>query len=214
MIDIFDIIDKRKDIQIRIEGTVYSDSLFYDSAYINELTSIVLDNQKEVEFITFNITEDKNYEPELISARDLRVRTLRSDDVSIEFDIDIFVTNKLYKMFDEDMIGFINYYTKGAIRYDGHLREVGITTDDYEEYRSRPMRSSELARVSIDWNDIVNRTVPAYEFDYYGALGSGNWADADRDSLRIHRTHDADGDGAIFAAMFNSTERPVIGGRE
>ena len=50
MIDIFDIIDNQKVIHINIEGEVSSDGLFFDIEYINELTSLLLDNQKDVDF--------------------------------------------------------------------------------------------------------------------------------------------------------------------
>ena len=62
MIDIFDIIDNQKVVHINIEGEVSSDGLFFDIEYINELTSLLLDNQKDVDFKIFDVKEYKDSE--------------------------------------------------------------------------------------------------------------------------------------------------------
>ncbi len=197
MRDIFDIIDNQKSVHINIEGEISTDSVLFDIEYINDLVSIILDNQKDVDFKTFDVKEYKDTDP--ISDRYGIYGTAYERRVqAIEFDIDVIITNRLYNRFDESLIDFIDFYTKGSIVYS-NKKNVTYSFDPHEEYMSSRPRPVESAGVFVSALDYATTTL-----DYDWGIGSHPVLDRAHD-------HDADGDVAIFAADFSSTR---TGGRE
>lgn len=200
MRDIFDIIDNQKSVHINIEGEISTDSVLFDIEYINYLVSIILDNQKDVDFKTFDVKEYKDTEP--ITDRFGMYGVAYDNKIqAIEFNIDVVITNRLYNRFDESLIDFIDFYTKGSITYS-NKKYMTHSFDPHEEYMSSRLRPVESSGVFVSALDYETTTL-----DYDWGIGSYPLPD------RIYN-HDADGDGAIFAAVFDSVERPVIGGRE
>jgi hypothetical protein len=194
MRDIFDIISDQKTIHINIEGEVSSDSLFYDLEYINELTNLLLDNQNDVEFKIFSVKEYRD--TDTLSFNNFNrfgnpVTDYHEPIVkSIEFNIDVLITNRLYNKFDEDMSDFINFFTKGAINYKQDKSVELFTIDSREEYMSRPVESARVNVSPLDYGFNV------FEFENDWGIGS---------HPALDREHDADGDAA-YAAEFRPTD--------
>jgi len=233
MIDIFDIIDNQKVVHINIEGEVSSDGLFFDIEYINELTSLLLDNQKDVDFIMFDVKEYKDSEPLRIDRFGMLYGGFQYESAisNIEFHIDVFITNRLNRKIDESMQDFIDFFTKGAIVYNNkkynRMDDLAqgfvdyatgsntFTVDAQEEYMSSPLDDGLLSYM-YSWEEDNNE-----------------WSGIGSYPLREYRErhHDADGDAtAIFASRLmgipNGMEyqidpgeligrpvRPVRGGR-
>jgi hypothetical protein len=231
MIDIFDIIDGQKVVHINIEGEVSSDGLFFDIEYINELTSLLLDNQKDVEFKIFDVKEYKDSEPLRIDRFGMYGAGFQYERAisNIEFRIDVRITNRLNRKIDESMQDFIDFFTKGAIVYnnkkynrmddlvqgfvDYATGANTFTVDAQEEYMSSPLDDGLLSYM-YSWEEDNNE-----------------WSGIGSYPLREYRErhHDADGDAAtaVFASRLmgipNGMEyqidpgeiigRPVRGGR-
>lgn len=217
MIDIFDIMDNQKVVHINIEGEVSSDGLFFDIEYINELTSLLLDNQKDVEFKIFDVKEYKDSEPLHIDRFGMYGAGFQYERAisNIEFRIDVYITNSLNRKIDESMQDFIDFFTKGAIRYVTNKMPNVLTIDSHEEYMSSPLDDGLLSYM-YSWEEDNNE---------WNGIGSY--------PLREYRErhHDADGDAvAVFASRLmgipNGMEyqidpgeligrpvRPVRGGR-
>lgn len=187
MIDIFDIMDNQKVVHINIEGEVSSDGLFFDIEYINELTSLLLDNQQDVEFKIFDVKEYKDSEPLRIDRFGMygSAYQLETTTSNIEFRIDVYITNRLNRKIDGSMQDFIDFFTKGAISYKQDKSVELFMIDSREEYMSRPI---EDARINVSPLDYMH----SWEEDYNEWSGIGSYP------------HDADGD-AIYAA----DSRPV-----
>ena len=112
MIDIFDIMDNQKVVHINIEGEVSSDGLFFDIEYINELTSLLLDNQKDVDFKIFDVKEYKDSEPLRINRFGMYGTGFQYERAisNIEFRIDVYITNRLNRKIYESMQDFIDFF--------------------------------------------------------------------------------------------------------
>lgn len=190
MIDIFDIIDGQKVVRINIEGEVSSDGLFFDIEYINELTSLLLDNQKDVDFKIFDVKEYKDSEPLHIDRFGIygSAYQLERPVSNIEFRIDVRITNRLNRKIDESIQDFINFFTKGAISYKQEKSAELFMIDSREEYMSRPVVSARIDVSPLDYG--------FNDFEYDWGIGS---------HPALDRTHDADGD-AVFAAEFRPTD--------
>ena len=138
MIDIFDIIAGQKDVRIHIKGKVYEEGLFYDTAYINEFINLIMDNENDVEFKTFNIKEEDAPGRLTLNRFGLygegyEYRSYKN----IEFDIDVYITNKLNKKIDNHLQDFIDLYTVGTIVCPNTITGRGIlSSDPHEEYLS------------------------------------------------------------------------------
>lgn len=137
VIDIFDIIANQKDVRIHIKGEVHEDGLLYDIEYINELINLIIKNENDVEFKKFNIKEKS--EPERLTADRFGIyggHQYRLYKV-IEFDIDVWITNKLNKKIDNHLQDFIDYFTVGAIICPNTIVGQGtLSFDFHEEYSS------------------------------------------------------------------------------
>ena len=186
MIDIFDIIDGQKVVHINIEGEVSSDGLFFDIDYINELTSLLLDNQQDVDFKIFDVKEYKDSEPLRIDRFGMYGTGFQYERAisNIEFRIDVYITNRLNRKIDGSMQDFIDFFTKGAIVYNPNKKLPSFTVDAREEYMSSPLDDGLLSYM-YSWEEDNNE-----------------WGLGSHPQLR---NHDADGD-AIYAADFS---RPV-----
>ena len=214
MIDIFDIIDNQKVIHINIEGEVSSDGLFFDIEYINELTSLLLDNQKDVDFKIFDVKEYKDSEPLRIDRFGMYGTGFQYERAisNIEFRIDVYITNTLNRKIDESMQDFIDFFTKGAIVYNTNKTLPSFMVDAHEDYMSSPLDDGLLSYM-YSWEEDNNEW-----------SGIGSYPREYRE-----RHHDADGDRhtAVFASRLmgipNGMQlqidpgdiigRPVRGGR-
>lgn len=204
MIDIFDIMDNQKVVHINIEGEVSSDGLFFDIEYINELTSLLLDNQKDVDFKIFDVKEYKDSEPLRIDRFGMYGAGFQYERAisNIEFRIDVYITNRLNRKIDGSMQDFIDFFTKGAIVYnnkkynrmddlvqgfvDYSTGANTFTVDAQEEYMSSPLDDGLLSYM-YSWEEDNNE-----------------WSGIGSYPLREYRErhHDADGDAAtaVFAS--------------
>lgn len=187
MIDIFDIIDNQKVVHINMEGEVSSDGLFFDIEYINELTSLLLDNQKDVDFKIFNVKEYKDSEPLRIDRFGMYGTGFQYERTisNIEFRIDAYITNRLNRKIDESMQDFIDFFTKGAIVYNTNKKLPSFMVDAHEDYMSSPLDDGLLSYM-YSWEEDNNEWsgIGSYPREYG------------------ERHHDADGDGhtAVFAS--------------
>lgn len=187
MIDIFDIINNQKVVHINIEGEVSSDGLFFDIEYINELTSLLLDNQKDVDFKIFDVKEYKDSEPLRIDRFGMYGTGFQYERAisNIEFRIDVCITNRLNRKIDESMQDFIDFFTKGTIVYNTNKTLPSFMVDAHEDYMSSPLDDGLLSYM-YSWEEDNNEW-----------SGIGSYPREHRE-----RHHDADGDGhtAVFAS--------------
>ena len=205
MIDIFDIIKTRKTKRINIGGTV-SDSYIcpFTLGDLNVLLDIIQNlDENKIEINTLKITSYE--EPSLpITGRVVGMigefyssSRLLTGNQKKEFKIDILLTEQAYDNIYTAFSDFIDYYTVGAIAVDWFKneweRELTITTDPFEEYRS----SSEEVRFDINIFDS--------SFDRDRLYYRGN-EDYSLGSYAIN--HDADGDILSFME-FDQDFRPT-----
>lgn len=192
MKDIFDIIETRKDKHIKIKGEISEYTLCYDMDTINDFYSILLDNTDHMDITTFNINE--NNDSIDMSIYDMTIWARSSTYKSIEFDIDIYVDNYLWRELS-DFEDFIDYYTPGTIKYDNkHTSDSMI--DILEEYMSgRIVPDPEPVSSTIIWDELssMDEDIGNRLFDIDGRPVIG------------YRSYDADGD-AVFAAEFRPTD--------
>ena len=189
MKDIFDIIETRKDKHIKIKGEIFEYSLVYDIDTLDNFYNILLDNTDHMDVTTFNINE--NNDSIEMSIHDITIWAQSSTYKSIEFDIDIYVDNYLWRKLS-DFEDFIYYYTEGAIKYD-NKHTSNLMIDELEEYMSRRIvPDPEPVSSTIFWDELSSMDRPLVNelFD----IGS-----------RPVRSYDADGD-AVFAAEFRPTD--------
>lgn len=190
MKDIFEIIENRKDNHIKIKGEISEYSLCYDMDAINEFYSILLDNVEHLESTKFYI--EQITPPAFIENQGIYTPTNRQNYESIEFDIDIYVDNYLWRKL-ADFEDFIYYYTEDAVKYNNkHISNSMV--DELEEYMSRRRLAPDLESASsnIIWDEFssIDRSLADELFN----IGS-----------RPMRSYDADGD-AVFAAEFRPTD--------
>jgi hypothetical protein len=189
MKDIFDIIETRKDKHIKIKGEISEYSLAYDIDTLNSFYNILLDNTDHMDVIIFNVNEN-NFSTD-INVYGIRISAQDPTYKSIEFDIDIYVDNYLWREL-ADFEDFIYYYTEGAVKYDNkHISDSMV--DRLEEYMSgRIIEDFEPVSSNIIWDELSSMDRPLVDelFD----IGS-----------RPVRDHDVDGD-AVFAAEFRPTD--------
>ena len=177
MKDIFDIIENRKDKHIKIKGEISEYSLVYDIDTLDDFYNILLDNTDNMDVTTFNIKTDND-------------STYRS----IEFDIDIYVDNYLWRELT-DFEDFIYYYTEGSIKYNNEYVSDSMV-DRLEEYMSgRIVPDPEPVSSTIIWDEISSMD---------GDIGNRLFA-IDGRPVIDYRSYDADGD-AVFAAEFRPTD--------
>jgi hypothetical protein len=192
MKDIFDIIETRKDKHIKIKGEISEYTLCYDMDTINDFYSILLDNTDHMDITTFNINE--NNDSIDMSIYDITILARSSTYKSIEFDIDIYVDNYLWRELS-DFEDFIDYYTPGTIKYDNkHISDSMI--DELEEYMSRRIvPDPEPVSSTIIWDESSSMD---------GDIGNRLLV-IDGRPVIDYRSYDADGD-AVFAAEFIPTD--------
>ena len=192
MKDIFDIIETRKDNHIKIKGEISEYTLCYDMDTINDFYSILLDNTDHMDVTTFNINE--NNDSIDMSIYDITILARSSTYKSIEFDIDIYVDNYLWRELS-DFEDFIDYYTPGTIKYyNKHTSDSMI--DRLEEYMSeRIVPDPEPVSSTIIWDEFSSMD---------GDIGNRLLVIDDRPVID-YRSYDADGD-AVFAAEFRPTD--------
>lgn len=192
MKDIFEIIEYRKDKHIKIKGEISEYSLVYDIDILDNFYNILLDNTDHMDVTTFNINDNSNSTD--INVYGITISAQSSTYRSIEFDIDIYVDNYLWRELT-DFEDFIYYYTEGSVKYDNKYVSDSMI-DRLEEYMSgRIVPDPESVSSNIIWDefssmdgDIGNRL-----FDIGGRPVIG------------YRSYDADGD-AVFAAEFRPTD--------
>lgn len=231
MIDIFDIIGDQKVVHINIEGEVSSDSLFYDIEYINELTNLLLDNQKDVDFKIFDVKEYKDSEPLRIDRFGMHGASQYERTISnIEFRIDVYITNRLNREIDESMQDFIDFFTKGAIIYNNKkYNRMDDLIQGFVDYSTGNNTFTVDAQEEYMSNILNN--ISALDYMYSWEEDNNEWSGIGSHPLREYRErhHDADGDGhtAVFASRLmgipNGMQyqidpgeiigRPVRGGR-
>ena len=192
MKDIFDIIETRKDKHIKIKGEISEYTLCYDMDTINDFYSILLDNTDHMDVTTFNINE--NNDSIDMSIYDITILARSSTYKSIEFDIDIYVDNYLWRELS-DFEDFIDYYTPGTIKYDNKHTSDSMV-DRLEEYMSeRIVPDPEPVSSTIIWDEFSSMD---------GDIGNRLLVIDDRPVID-YRSYDADGD-AVFAAEFRPTD--------
>lgn len=189
MKDIFDIIENRKDKHIKIKGEISEYTLTYAIDVLDSFYNILLDNTDHMDVTTFNVN-DSNYSTD-INVYGITVSAQSSTYRSIEFDIDIYVDNYLWRELT-DFEDFIYYYTEGSIKYDNKYASDSMV-DRLEEYMSgRIIEDFEPVSSTIIWDELSS--IDRYTVDELFDMGS-----------RLVRDHDADGD-AVFAAEFGPTD--------
>jgi hypothetical protein len=192
MKDIFDIIETRKDKHIKIKGEISEYTLCYDMDTINDFYSILLDNTDHMDVTTFNINE--NNDSIDMSIYDITIEARSSTYKSIEFDIDIYVDNYLWRELS-DFEDFIDYYTPGTIKYDNKHTSDSMV-DRLEEYMSgRIVPDPEPVSSTIIWDESSSMD---------GDIGNRLFI-IDGRPVIDYRSYDADGD-AVFAAEFRPTD--------
>ena len=192
MKDIFDIIETRKDKHLKIKGEISEYTLCYDMDTINEFYSILLDNTDHMDVTTFNINE--NNDSIDMSIYDITILARSSTYKSIEFDIDIYVDNYLWRELS-DFEDFIDYYTPGTIKYDNKHTSDSMV-DRLEEYMSgRIVPDPEPVSSTIIWDEFSSM-----DDDIGNRLSI-----IDGRPVIDYRSYDADGD-AVFAAEFRPTD--------
>ena len=192
MKDIFEIIENRKDKHIKIKGEISEYSLAYDMDTLNDFYSILLDNTDHMDVIIFNINENNAYTD--INFNDITISARSSSYESIEFDIDIYVDNYLWRKLD-DFEDFIYYYTEGSIKYDNKYASDSMI-DRLEEYMSgRIVPDPEPVSSTIIWDEFSSMD---------GDIGNRLLV-IDGRPVIDYRSYDADGD-AVFAAEFRPTD--------
>jgi hypothetical protein len=141
---------------------------------------------------TFNINE--NNDSIDMSIYDITILARSSTYKSIEFDIDIYVDNYLWRELS-DFEDFIDYYTPGTIKYDNkHTSDSMI--DTLEEYMSgRIVPDPEPVSSTIIWDESSSMD---------GDIGNRLLV-IDGRPVIDYRSYDADGD-AVFAAEFRPTD--------
>jgi hypothetical protein len=148
MKDIFDIIETRKDKHIKIKGEISEYSLAYDIDTLNSFYNILLDNTDHMDVIIFNVNEN-NFSTD-INVYGIRISAQDPTYKSIEFDIDIYVDNYLWREL-ADFEDFIYYYTEGSVKYD-NKRISDSMVDRLEEYMSgRIVPDPEPVSSTIIW---------------------------------------------------------------
>jgi hypothetical protein len=192
MKDIFDIIENRKDKHIKIKGEITEYCLVYDTDTLDDFYNILLDNTDHMDITTFNIN-DNNCSTD-INVYEITVPAQGSTYRSIEFDIDIYVDNHLWRELS-DFEDFIDYYTPGAIKYENkHISNFMI--DELEEYMSRRIvPDPEPVSSTIIWDELSSMD---------GGIGNRLFDIGGRPVIE-YRNYDADGD-AVFAAEFRPTD--------
>lgn len=192
MKDIFEIIENRKDKHIKVKGEISEYCLTYDIDTINDFYLILLDNTDHMDVITFNVKENNNSTD--INVYGITVSAQSSTYKSIEFDIDVYVDNYLWRELT-DFEDFIYYYTEGSIRYSKkHISDSMI--DELEEYMSRRIvPDPEPVSSTIIWDEFSSMD---------GDIGNRLFA-IDGRPVIDYRSYDADGD-AVFAAEFRPTD--------
>lgn len=192
MKDIFEIIENRKDKHIKIKGEISEYSLAYDMDTLNDFYSILLDNTDHMDVIIFNINENNAYTD--INFNDITISARSSSYESIEFDIDIYVDNYLWRKLD-DFEDFIYYYTEGSIKYNNKYTSDSMI-DRLEEYMSgRIVPDPEPVSSTIIWDEFSSMD---------GDIGNRLLV-IDGRPVIDYRSYDADGD-AVFAAEFRPTD--------
>lgn len=189
MKDIFEIIEYRKDKHIQIKGEISEYSLAYDIDTLDNFYSILLDNTDHMDVTTFNINDNSHSTD--INVYGITISAQSSTYRSIEFDIDIYVDNYLWRELT-DFEDFIYYYTEGSVKYNNkHISDSMI--DRLEEYMSgRIIPDPESVSSNIIWDELSLMDRPLV--DELFNIGS-----------RPVRSYDADGD-AVFAAEFRPTD--------
>ena len=192
MKDIFDIIETRKDKHIKIKGEISEYTLVYDIDTLDNFYNILLDNTDHMDVTTFNINE--NNDSIDMSIYDITILARSSTYKSIEFDIDIYVDNYLWRELS-DFEDFIYYYTEGSVKYTGkHISDSMI--DRLEEYMSeRIVPDPEPVSSTIIWDEFSSMD---------GDIGNRLLV-IDGRPVIDYRSYDADGD-AVFAAEFRPTD--------
>lgn len=189
MKDIFEIIEYRKDKHIKIKGEISEYGLAYTIDTLDDFYNILLDNTDHMDVTTFNVNAN-NFSTD-INVYGITISAQSPTYKSIEFDIDIYVDNYLWREL-ADFEDFIYYYTEGSVKYDNKYVSDSMI-DRLEEYMSGRI-IEDLAPVSSNflWDELSSMDRPLVDelFD----LGS-----------RPVRSYDADGD-AVFAAEFRPTD--------
>ena len=210
MIDLFEIINSRRDNRIKITGIVSELSVIpYTTKDINSLVSILLDKRDELDIKIFDIhQEDASVSRRPLSIADTyeRRRPLSITDTyerlpieAITFDIDVYMNAELYNNICSEFEDLIDYFTTGAIKYDvveeamSGLSIARTARSDFPE-----------PYVTVNWEDLYDtRRNPLgdstlYEFQEYNFFGMGSYP----------RHHDADGDILSFME-FEQDFRPT-----
>ena len=192
MKDIFDIIENRKDKHIKIKGEISEYSLVYDIDTLDDFYNILLDNTDHMDVTTFNVN-DNNCSTD-INVYGITISAQSSTYRSIEFDIDIYVDNYLWRELS-DFEDFIYYYTEGAIKYE-NKHTSNLMIDELEEYMSRRIvPDPEPVSSTIIWDEFSSMD---------GDIGNRLLV-IDGRPVIDYRSYDADGD-AVFAAEFRPTD--------
>ena len=192
MKDIFDIIENRKDKHIKIKGEITEYCLVYDTDTLDDFYNILLDNTDHMDITTFNVNE--NNDSIEMSIYDITILARSSTYKSIEFDIDIYVDNHLWRELS-DFEDFIDYYTPGAIKYE-NKHTSNFMIDELEEYMSRRIvPDPEPVSSTIIWDELSSMD---------GSIGNRLFDIGGRPVIE-YRNYDADGD-AVFAADFRPTD--------
>ena len=192
MKDIFDIIENRKDKHIKIKGEITEYCLVYDTDTLDDFNNILLDNTDHMDITTFNVNE--NNDSIEMSIYDITILARSSTYKSIEFDIDIYVDNHLWRELS-DFEDFIDYYTPGAIKYE-NKHTSNFMIDELEEYMSRRIvPDPEPVSSTIIWDELSSMD---------GGIGNRLFDIGGRPVIE-YRNYDADGD-AVFAADFRPTD--------
>lgn len=198
MIDLFEIINSRRDYRIKITGIVSELSVIpYTTKDINSLVSILLDKRDELDIKIFDIHQ----EDASVSRRPLSITDTyeRLPIEAITFDIDVYMNAELYNNIYSEFEDLIDYFTTGAIKYDvveeamSGLAVARTARSDFPE-----------PYVTVNWEDLSDtrrnplRDSTLYEFQEYNFFGMGSYP----------RHHDADGDILSFME-FEQDFRPT-----
>lgn len=184
MIDLFEIINSRKNYRLNIKGIVSDLNVIpYTTKDINSLTAILIDKRAELDVKTFDISK----EDAVISRRSVVITDTyeRLPIDAITFDIDVYMNAKLYNEIYSEFEDFIDYFTVGSIKYDTISDEIMTTIDESEDYVS--------GRISADLHDLImQRDIDTPNYDWWSSLDGNPETVSSIGSYP--RSHDADGD--------------------
>lgn len=135
MIDIFDIINERRDKRIHITGVVSElRTSPFTTDEINDLIFVLMKYKDEMDTVEFEIQQDVAHISRSPLSRGIygAYEPMRETVDAITFNIDVYMNARLYNEIYNRFESFIDYFTIGVVKYD--IKDELMITTDYEAY--------------------------------------------------------------------------------